>query len=176
MHPKNNKIPITPDTKISQLLECYPQLEKTLIDITPTFKKLKNPVLRKTVARITSVRQAAKIGNVSLGEVVNRLRTAAGISEFFETNEDLNLKQTTTPTWFDATKIVQTMDARPMLERGEQPVNLVLSEVKKISVGDIYALITDFVPVPLIEKTESAGFDVWFSEEGTIVTTYFRRK
>jgi hypothetical protein len=44
---------ISPKTKIYELLEAYPQLEETLIALAPPFKKLKNPVLRKTIAKIT---------------------------------------------------------------------------------------------------------------------------
>jgi len=42
---------ITPQIKVAELLETYPQLEEVLIDLSPTFKKLKNPVLRRTIAR-----------------------------------------------------------------------------------------------------------------------------
>lgn len=55
---------ITPDTKINALLESYPQLEDALINIFKNFKKLRYPFLRKTIAKVTSLRQAAIIGNV----------------------------------------------------------------------------------------------------------------
>jgi hypothetical protein len=45
---------------------------------TPAFEKLRNPVLRRTVARITTLRQAASVGGVSLGEIIGRLRVSAG--------------------------------------------------------------------------------------------------
>ena len=50
---------ITPKTKVMQLLDAYPALESLLIETIPAFEKLRNPVLRKTVARITSLQQAA---------------------------------------------------------------------------------------------------------------------
>ena len=40
------KIPITPETKVGEMLEAYPQLEEVLLEISPTFRKLRNPVLR----------------------------------------------------------------------------------------------------------------------------------
>ena len=45
---------ISPKTKVLQLIETYPQLEDVLIEYAPAFKKLKNPVLRKTVAKIAN--------------------------------------------------------------------------------------------------------------------------
>lgn len=50
---------ITPKTKVLQLIETYPQLEELLIEMVPTFEKLKNPVLRRTVAKIATLQQAA---------------------------------------------------------------------------------------------------------------------
>ncbi|MGD8491813.1 MAG: DUF1858 domain-containing protein, partial [Anaerolineae bacterium] len=50
---------IAPKTKVAELISAYPQLEQVLIDYVPAFEKLKNPVLRKTVARITTLQQAA---------------------------------------------------------------------------------------------------------------------
>ena len=53
---------ITPKTKVLELIEAFPQLEDVLIDYVPAFEKLKNPVLRWTVGRITSLQQAAAVG------------------------------------------------------------------------------------------------------------------
>ena len=55
---------ITPKTKVLELIETYPELEDILIEIAPAFKKLKNPILRKTVAKIATLQQAAAIGNI----------------------------------------------------------------------------------------------------------------
>ena len=60
-----NKIIISPKTKVLALIEAYPQLENTLISYVPVFEKLKNPVLRRTVAKIATLQQAAVIGNVT---------------------------------------------------------------------------------------------------------------
>ncbi len=54
-----NKLIITPQTKVKELLDAYPELEPVLIDMAPAFKKLRNPVLRRTIARVTSIKQAA---------------------------------------------------------------------------------------------------------------------
>ena len=72
------KLIITPQTKIAELLDAYPDLENVLIDLAPAFKKLQNPVLRKTVARVTSIRQAAAIGKIPVETVVNKLSGLTG--------------------------------------------------------------------------------------------------
>ena len=69
---------ITPKTKIAELLSAYPQLEEKLVKMSPAFEKLKNPILRKTIARITSLQQAAMAGNINVGDLINKLRQEVG--------------------------------------------------------------------------------------------------
>ena len=69
-------------TKVLQLIEAYPQLEEVLIGYVPAFKKLKNPVLRNTVARITTLQQASAIGDVKVEELINHLRKKSGTRYF----------------------------------------------------------------------------------------------
>lgn len=47
-------IEITPSVTAHELLEAYPELEDVLIGIAPPFKKLKNPLLRKSVAKMAT--------------------------------------------------------------------------------------------------------------------------
>ena len=57
---------ISPEMKVATLLKEYPSLEDTLYEIAPAFSKLRNPILRRTVAKATSLRQAAKVAGVEL--------------------------------------------------------------------------------------------------------------
>ena len=72
---------INPKTKIGDLLDRYPELEDVLIDLVPTFKKLRNPVLRKTIARMTSLQQASVVGGIDLNKLINKLRQSVGQEE-----------------------------------------------------------------------------------------------
>src|SRR5665647_919529 len=83
------KLIISPKTKVGELLDFYPQLESVLLDLSPAFAKLKNPILRKTVARIATLQQAAVVGGLKTDELVNRLRKEAGQNELTgETDRD----------------------------------------------------------------------------------------
>ena len=44
----------------------------------PPFAKLRNPVVRRTVAKVATLEQAAKIGGVSLQAMILRLREVTG--------------------------------------------------------------------------------------------------
>jgi hypothetical protein len=64
--------------KVGELLEAYPDLEATLIGLAPEFAKLRNPILRRTVAKVATLHQAARIGGLDVRELVRTLRAAAG--------------------------------------------------------------------------------------------------
>jgi len=158
-----DKLIITPKTKIYDLLEAYPQLEEVLISAAPQFNKLTNPLLRKTITKITSLSQAAIIGNLKVEELVNLLREKIGQSDISATAEqsDINFK---CPDWYSKERVASEMDVREMLNRGEHPVHEVLAEVKKLKDDEIFKMIAPFNPVPLIEKSMSLGYRHWVNK------------
>lgn len=164
---------ITPKTKIGVLLDRFPHLEKTLMAMAPQFKQLRNPILRKTVAKVASLSQVASIGKVSLPEMIDTLREQAGIKEKFVSDTDPDSIAADKPLWFLSSRIVKTLDARPLLESGEHPVSRVFSECKLLKPGEIFELITPFLPSPLMESAKKQGYLVWSKEEEkTVFKTY----
>ena len=169
---------ITPDTKIGELLDAYPQLKEILIELAPVFKKLKNPILRKTVAKVTSIRQAARVGGKPVGDMVNRLRQAAGQSqlevddEYSSTGNDL---ADSLDEWIKDDKIHKSFDACRMIESGEQPLGKVMADLRQMPHGAVYELITPFEPAPLIDQAKAQGFKTITRKEGEdLFRTYFK--
>ncbi len=162
------KLIITPKTKILDLITDYPELEDVLFDISPAFRQLKNPVLRKTVARVTSLQQAALVGGLKVEDLVNRLRQATGSSGMPETMEENSLDPTVqeAPEWFSVSKVTRNLDAREMLNRGEHPVGQVLADLHSLPENEIYELIAPFYPAPLIDKAEAIGYTFYVVELG----------
>jgi hypothetical protein len=156
---EKNKLIITPDIKIHELLETYPELEDVLIEISPLFIKLKNPVLRRTIARVTTLKQASVVGKVSLNDMINKLRTAAGQSPAEIISE--KGRQAEKPEWAKDENIKIEYDAREDLDSGIQPLNRVVRETKEFQTGEKYLLITAFVPAPMIELLQNSGFECY---------------
>jgi hypothetical protein len=151
-----SKPQITPQTRIGEFLDNYPELEELLISLSPAFEKLKNPVLRRTIGRVATFQQVAVVGNIPLETIINSLRNAAGqnqTDEIMSTNNDLNAK----PDWFNDSFILETLDAREMLQAGQHPLAEVLSKTSGMQTGQIFELITPFTPTPLIEKVTDKG-------------------
>ncbi|MEZ5105922.1 MAG: DUF1858 domain-containing protein [Draconibacterium sp.] len=159
-----NTLIITPKTKVLELIENYPQLEEILIEIAPAFKKLKNPVLRRTVAKIATLQQAAAIGNIKTEELINRLRKEVG-QEIFEGETGIKYNYAK-PEWFSEVKIKKELNASEMLAAGEQPVNQVLADLKRLEPEDIYLLKAPFLTAPIIDKATSIGILHWIDQKG----------
>jgi len=169
----SDKTDITPDTKVGHLLESYPELKEVLFEITPAFKKLNNPILLKTVAKVTSLKQAAQVGKVNLPEMINRLRAEVGL-KLIDIAADQSSYSNQKPEWFDPENIIEVLDARPMIDKGEQPIGEVLKSLRNFPVGKIYELITPFVPAPLIDKVDKSKIAVYQDEtDDNLVKTYF---
>lgn len=154
---------ITPKTKVYDLLEDYPQLEELLIQLAPPFKKLKNPVLRKTIAKITTISQAAIVGGLNVEELVSRLRSEIGQTGELGNTETATYN-TIKPYWFNESSVVKTIDIRDILHAGEQPVHEVLSAIKHLGDGEILKVIAPFIPAPLLDKTISLKYKHWMDK------------
>jgi len=166
--------PITPETKVAKLLKVYPELEEVLIGMAPAFGKLRNPVLRRSVAKVATLRQAAKVGGVSLAEMINVLRQKAGISERLETEESES-GPGDRPVWAVKEKVTSSLDARPLLDAGEHPLAQVLAALSEMAPGEVFELTAPFTPIPLIEVANTKGFETWWFEEAAeLVRVYFR--
>jgi hypothetical protein len=171
-----NKIIITPKTKISDLLVAYPQLEEVLIAQAPQFTKLRNPLLRKTIAKVTTLNQAATVGGLKVEDLVNALRKEAGQTELSDYAPGQTVYISQKPSWFSKSKVVESMDVRDMLHNGEQPVHIVLSAIKKLKKREILEIIAPFLPAPLLDKAIGLGYKHWIhgiSEEE--INVYFKR-
>ncbi|MFZ5979551.1 MAG: DUF1858 domain-containing protein, partial [Candidatus Zixiibacteriota bacterium] len=154
-----------------------PELEEVLINAAPSFAKLRSPLLRRTVARVTSLRQAAIVGGVELGILINTLRRAAGQTETEIEIAGESMTGQTAPGWFDERKIWRSLDARSLITAGQHPLDEVFKNLKEMPEDKIFELITPFVPAPLLDKAVNIGYTCWYREEAKeLFKTYFFRE
>ncbi len=162
---------IAPDTKVAAVLNEFPQLEAVIAELSPSFGALKTAALRQTVARTTTLTQLAQADGLSISTVVSRLREAAGQEHSAGDTAD-----ETGPDWANTDSAARTLDAREIIEQGEHPLERVMSGVAALGPGQVYELITPFVPSPLINLVRQQGFE---SHTMTVAPdecrTYFRR-
>ncbi len=170
------RLAITPETTIGALLEAYPEVEGILVDMAPAFAKLRNPVVRRTVAKVATLEQAAKIGGVSLQAMILKLRDVTG-----QGGPDLPVLQsrqdaTADASWLTDGRVVEEIDADAMLERGVHPIGKIREAVGALGPGEVVVLRSSFRPQPLIETLRRAGAAVHSSTQGTPHVTWFGRQ
>lgn len=167
------KLAINPETTVGALLEAYPNAEEVLVDLAPAFAKLRNPVVRRTVAKVATLEQAARIGGVSLQTMVQKLRAFTGAGGCEVVTGQAPEAAGGLPAWAVQGRIVREIDAGPMLERGIHPIGEVRAAVQALAPGEVIVLRTSFVPAPLIETMRRAGTRVHGAAQGEDFVTYF---
>ncbi|WP_456431877.1 DUF1858 domain-containing protein [Nitratifractor sp.] len=169
---------ITLETKISELLSDYPGMKETLIAINPKFKKLNNPVLRRTLARVASVKQAAIVGGMDPLDLLNRLRESVGQPPVDAASSSAAIPNgpQEKPAWISA-EPAATLDANALLDDGETPLAEANKALRRIGEGEFIALHSDFKPEPLIEEFQKAGREVYCEQKGeNAFVTYVRKR
>jgi hypothetical protein len=168
-----NNLEITPSVTVHDLLEAYPQLEEVLIGIAPPFEKLKNPFLRRSVAKVATIKHIASVGGVPLDALIAELRDAVGqpVSDESFAEQDYFGEQ---PDWFSPDKIVLSIDEDKVEDKDKMTLVIVLHGAKKVNAGEIIELVTSFLPAPGIDILKAKGYKVWTVKESEdLIRSYF---
>jgi hypothetical protein len=163
--------PITSDMRVAVLLREYPETEDLLIGLAPAFERLRNPMLRRSVARVATLAQAAAVGRMSSATLVNTLRAAVGQepvesglsggATYFEAQ----------PEWFDLNAVTVVLRDEE-LDPEVMPINPLLRAAKDLDDGEIAELVTSHLPAPGIDILRAKGYRTWTVDEGHVIKTY----
>ncbi len=168
-----NSIEITPSVTVHNLLKAYPELEEVLIGLAPPFKKLKNPILRRTIAKVATIRHIASVGGIPLNELISKLRKEVGQSEIDESYEDQDY-YCEQPGWFSPDKVVRSINEAKVKDKDKMALSIILKEAKTVKKGKIIELITSFLPAPGIDALKRKGYSVWTKKESDdVIISYF---
>ncbi len=167
---------ITPRTKVGELLDAYPQLEKVLMDMSPAFEKLKNPVLRRTVARVATLAQIAVVGGLKVEDIVNALRKETGQESFTDDTAGSAFVSQIPAEWVLKGKVTESFNAVPLINSGESPMAIILAKTKDLKEGEIFEFRTPFVPAPIIEMLQDKGFKTCSVQENETFVTFVCRQ
>jgi TusA-related sulfurtransferase len=156
---------IGPEIKVGDLLDAYPEAEEVLIGIAPQFKALKNPVLRRTVARVATVEQAARVAGMSARELVRALRSALGADcGMLEDGPDSAEGSDDAPVWVRVDQEA-TIDAGALLDAGQTPIAIASKAISEMETGDVLVVAAPFQPAPLIDSLRGKGHEVYARAE-----------
>ena len=166
---------ITQFLKIHDVLKTYPELEEKLIELNSIFGKLKNPMLRKTVGKIATLEQAAKIGQMSANELVNSLRKIVGQTPL--TIGEIGIPETDSDADWLGDEPAFRLDGNVLMVEGKNPLQIVMETTRTMKNGEILELTTDFFPSPMIDNMQQQGHQVVSksADENGKFLTYIRK-
>ncbi len=157
----DDKSLISAQTRVADLLAANPALEKVLIAQSARFEKLRNPVLRQTVARVATLETAARIAGIPVDELVATLREAAGqpLDEPSAVNDSADVEEGSpvmTAAWMSRKDDFDIIDARKLAENF---LPAIARKAQATEVGGGLHVVQSFEPVPLYTVLGDIGFE-----------------
>ncbi|MBN2425987.1 MAG: DUF1858 domain-containing protein [Calditrichaceae bacterium] len=134
--------------------------EDKIIGIAPPYKNLKNPILRRTVARLATLEKIAMIGGQDVSRFINTLRREVGQEELTAQVPANIIRQKGDPEWLQP-EPAEVVDGVDMLGKGIHPLGYITEAMKKLKKGQYILLTTNFKPLPMIEAMEKQGYEVF---------------
>jgi TusA-related sulfurtransferase len=157
---------VHPEMKVAEVLRRWPQLLQVFLEASPAFQRLKNPLLRRTMPRLVTVAQAARIGGLTPEELVARLNRALGVEARPPVPQaEESLLSTPPPVWISA-PVGFHLDVRPVLEAGGEPFPHIMAAAKEVKPGKRLVLEVLFEPIPLYRVLAKQGFLAWCERVG----------
>ncbi|MDQ8155671.1 MAG: DUF2249 domain-containing protein [Gemmatimonadota bacterium] len=177
---------ITSATRVSEALTQRPELREVLVAFHPAFTRLHHPVLGRVLPRLVTVADAARIAGVDVEALVAVMNCpvsahpalsaeAAGPPAQVEALAEATPQPAEPPPrWFDVSA-TRSLDVRPLIERGEEPLAQILAAIRGLGAGGQLTLIAPFDPVPLVGLLSRQGWSAWTRwDEGACFVTFGR--
>jgi len=161
------------NTKISKILKKKPEAIDIIANINSNFRKLQNPILRRSLATRVSVKDAARIGKIDVNQFLKTLENVGFEVDYTHADSLVESLQVMPPDFSD--KEIISLDVRPIIADGKDPFGYINKTAKKITPEQILLIINDFEPIPLIEYLVDRNFIHWMKQddEGNHLT-YFK--
>lgn len=170
---------ISSQTKVSSLIKANPEVIEALVTLNPHFSKLRNPVLRKLLAGRVTISDACRISGCSLGDFLGKMKDLGFEVKLEKVPEVGDQQPVADPTTMSATEealAFRTLDVRPVLSAGQDPLKTILKSLDSLAHGQSLKLINSFEPVPLIALLSRKGFSCKTErpEPEVVITWIFR--
>jgi hypothetical protein len=156
---------IAPTDTVSAVLARDESLVDVFVRSAPHFAKLRNRALRRVMARLVTVEQAARTANIPVETLLDDLNAALGFPREAAAANDRSpaaVPELSTPASPGATHPRSAneieLDVRDDLRRGEEPFSRVMAAVAGMRDGDVLHLRAIFEPAPLFAVLAKRGF------------------
>lgn len=166
--------------RVAEVLRQDERLIETFVAASPVFERLRNPLMRKTMARLTTVEQAAHVAGLDPDLLTERLNRALSGEPEPMASLDAAGKSPTTSTEREPMSSIQSsappalaaipperivdLDVREDLRNGREPFSRIMAARREVPPGGMLRLRATFEPVPLYAVMAKQGFDHWTEE------------
>lgn len=152
-------------TKLKDALDAYPEIKETLIALSPKFEKLNNKLIFSTVGRFASFNDIAKMGGLSICEILHTINGQTGnvgelervFPECIKAAPEIK-KTEPDPDWMDSVKQFIVMDVR---HRNDFFFTDIIKRLKELKEGNALQVINSFYPAPIIGMLEEEGYELY---------------
>jgi uncharacterized protein (DUF2249 family) len=160
--------------RVAEVLKRDEGLIDTFISVSDHFRGLRNPIMRKTMGRLATIEQAARVAGVDADVLVVRLNAAVGEqpeedgaqqSENVQPEEEPEMSTVDAGLPPELARIppdqVVELDVREALRRGEEPFSQIMAARRPVPPGGALRLRAIFEPAPLYAVLKKQGLDHW---------------
>lgn len=154
--------PVRESDRVSDVLARDGDLVDVFVRHSPHFEKLRNATLRRTMARLVTVGQAAAIAGIPPLALVRDLNDALGLASV-ERDEGAGAAGgddsagTPSPRRPVGAREAE-LDVREDLRQGREPFSRIMAAVGALGPGDVLHLRAPFEPAPLYTVLSKRGF------------------
>ena len=153
--------PVSPTDRVSDVLARDEALVEVFVRQAPQFAKLRNRSMRRIMARLVTVEQAARMAAVAPAALVGELNAALGIAT--ESGES-SVPSGPPPTAAAMPELrpppgapVVEVDVREELRTGREPFSKIMAAVAALEDREVLLLRATFEPIPLYAVLEKRG-------------------
>jgi uncharacterized protein (DUF2249 family) len=152
-------LPVSPHDKLSDVLARDESLVEVFVRAAPHFSKLRNRAMRRVMARLVTVEQAARTANIPPERLVRDLNAALGLVDDRPTIDVSAIAPNVAPSdeRHPETAPVVELDVRDDLRHGREPFSRIMSAVAALRDDEVLHLRAIFEPAPLFAVLGKRG-------------------
>lgn len=156
--------------RVADVLAQDESLVEAFVAVSDAFRTLRNPVMRRTMARLATVEHAARVAGLDPDDLVARLNAAAGgepgaHNDPPRPSEETPMPDTREPVPPALARIpaerVVDLDVRDDLRNGHEPFSRIMAARREVPEGGALRLRAIFEPAPLYAVMGRQGFEHW---------------
>jgi len=156
--PDDAAVPIAANDRVSDVIARDEALIEVFVRHAPQFSRLRHRSLRRIMARLVTVEQAARMGGVSLELLLRDLNsTLTGAANTVAPAPVANPTRDVPPELLPRGEVVE-LDVRDDLRSGREPFSRIMAAVASLRADQVLLLRAIFEPVPLFAALAKRGF------------------